>query len=202
MNYFFSWRKELNIKKVIIAVFIILVLLILILSFGISKFKNHKLEKQKIAEENAKTTKEYISLDNSISIELSKSYKLVQNVSSSEYLLDLISDSNLCIHISKVDPIENKNFQDITKADRLAFSQSFETCSNLSELKELLVGDKSAYTYSFHYLDKNLNKAFFIQIIWIEINNLYYTIDIDFPLDDLPFYTNLVTETLSSFKKL
>lgn len=202
MNDFFSWRRELNVKKVIIVIAIIAALAIILFSFAISKYKNYKLEKQKIEEENAKPTKVYVSLDNSFSIELSKSYKLMQNANSSEYLLDLASNSNLGIHISKISPIENKSFQTVAKADRLAFSQSFNVYSNLSDLKELLVGDKAAYTYSFHYLDTNLNKAFLIQVVWIEIDDIYYTIDIDFPLDDLPFYTNIVTETLSSFKKI
>lgn len=202
MNDYFSWRRELNMKKVIIFVSIIAFLLILLISFAISKYKNHKLEKQRIEEENAKPNKVYVSSDNSFSIELSKSYKLVQNASSSEYLLDLVSNSNLGIHIAKMSPVENKSFQNIAKADRLAYSQSFSSYSNLSDIKELLIGDKTAYTYSFHYLDTSLNKAFFIQVVWIEIDNMYYTIDIDFPLDDLPFYTNIVTETLASFKKL
>lgn len=200
MNDFFSWRRELNIKKVIIAIIIIAILSILIISSAISKYNSYKLEKQKIEEENAKTTKVYTSLDNSFSIELSKSYKLVQNANSSDYLLDLISNGNLGIHISKTIPIENKSFHSVAKADRLAFSQSFDKYSNLSDLKELLVGDKKAYTYSFHYLDTSLNKAFLIQVVWLEMDNAYYSFDIDFPLDDLPFYTNIVTETLASFK--
>ena len=56
--------------------------------------------------------------------------------------------------------------------------------------------------YSFHYLDENLNKAFYIQVILLEIGEKIYIFDIDFPLEDLVLYTNLATETLSLFKQL
>ncbi|MCI8277057.1 MAG: hypothetical protein HFJ46_03915 [Clostridia bacterium] len=118
------------------------------------------------------------------------------------YLLNLTSESNLEVHISKIEKIENKSFYDIVKADRLAYSQSFNSYSNLSDLKELLVGDTIAYTYTFHYLDSKLNKPCYIQIIWLNIVGEFYCIDINFPLEDLSIYTNVVTEVLSSFKKL
>lgn len=201
MNDFFSWRKELNMKKVIIAVVIFIIILVLLSVFISSKVLKHKQEKREIEEENARPNKIYTSLDNSFSIELSKTYELYELANSDEYLLSLSSNNNLNIHISKIAPISNKSFHSIVKADRLAFSQSFNAYSNLSELKELLVGDKTAYTYSFHYLDSYLNQAFFIQIVWLEIDGEYYIFDIDFPLDDLPFYNNIVVETLSSFSK-
>lgn len=203
MNEYFSWNRKLNIKKVIIVAIIVAILLILLISFIVSKFSKHKVSQEQIKIENDKPTKIYTSTDNSFSLELSKKYELVQNLDSSDYLLDLVSESNhLGVHISKINGLENKNFREIAKADRLAYSQSFSSYSNLSDLKELLVGDTTSYTYTFHYLDSTLNKPCYIQIIWLNIYGNLYCIDINFLLDDLTLYTNLITETLSSFKKL
>ena len=69
-------------------------------------------------------------------------------------------------------------------------------------MKELSVNGNQAFTYSFHYLDENLKKAFYIQVVLLKMNDRIYAFDIDFPLDELNFYTNLLTETLAEFKVL
>ena len=72
MEDFFSFRRKLNMKKVIIAI-------MLLISSAVSKYKEYKIEKQKIEEENAKPYKTYTSTDNTFSIELSKNYALSRN---------------------------------------------------------------------------------------------------------------------------
>ena len=72
MEDFFSFRRKLNMKKVIIAI-------IIVISSAVSKYKEYKIEKQKIEEENAKPYKTYTSTDNTFSIELSKNYALSRN---------------------------------------------------------------------------------------------------------------------------
>ena len=74
MEDFFSFRRKLNMKKVIIAIIIML-----LISSAVSKYKEYKIEKQKIEEENAKPYKTYTSTDNTFSIELSKNYALSRN---------------------------------------------------------------------------------------------------------------------------
>ena len=71
----------------------------------------------------------------------------------------------------------------------------------MSDIKELNVNGNLAYTYSFHYLDENLNKAFCIQVVLLELDDGIYVFDIDYPLDDLSLYKNLVTEVLEKFIK-
>ena len=201
MNEFFSFRKQINIKKLVIAGIIIALIVVVLSFFFISKIKVHNEEKQIIEEENANPNTIFTSIDNSFSIELSKTYKLIQTPDN--YLLSLRSNDNLGVHISRMqNSFGNKDLKLIVTADRLAYSQSFNRCSNLSELKEILVGNTTGFTYSFHYLDSDLNEAFYLQIIWLQIGDEIYIFDIDMPLDNLQFYTNIVIDTLSSFKKI
>ncbi|MCI8277056.1 MAG: hypothetical protein HFJ46_03910 [Clostridia bacterium] len=79
MEDFFSFRRKLNMKKVIIAIIIVAILIMLLISSAVSKYKEYKIEKQKIEEENAKPYKTYTSTDNTFSIELSKNYALSRN---------------------------------------------------------------------------------------------------------------------------
>lgn len=190
---------KLNVKKVIIAILIILLLIISITVFIISKItvNDPTIEKDNFEEK----IKSFTDIDNTISIEISKKYNLVQKYNS-EYLIKLSSEENADIYISKIEKIEGRDLSTIARADKLAYLESYNSCSNVSELKELDVNGNKAYTYSFHYLDENLQKAFYIQIVLLEIEEEIYIFDIDFPLDDLVLYTNMMTETLSTFKKL
>ena len=189
-------KKYLNIKKIIIATIFIIILLI-ILTTVISKHKKVQ-EELKIEEQNPNTV--FYDIDKNISIELSKGYGLSQYESEQNYLIELRSKDNLDIFISSENNIENKSLDTIVKADRLAYTQKFSSFSNLSDIKELSVNNNLAYTYSFHYLDSNLNQAYYIQIVWLQVNDIYYIFDIEFPLDDLAIYTNIITDTLANFK--
>lgn len=189
-------KKYLNIKKIIIATIFIIILLI-ILTTVISKHKNVQ-EELKIEEQNPNTV--FYDKDKNISIELSKGYGLSQYESEQSYLIELRSKDNLDIFVSTENNIDNKSLDTIVKADRLAYTQKFSSFSNLSDIKELSVNNNLAYTYSFHYLDSNLNQAYYIQIVWLQVNDIYYIFDIEFPLDDLAIYTNIITDTLANFK--
>ena len=72
----------------------------------------------------------------------------------------------------------------------------------MSELREFKKDDKSIYTYSLDYLDSQIKTAFYLQVIWFETENGYYIIDIEFPLDDLDNYKNIINETIDNFKIL
>lgn len=189
-------KKYLNFKKIIIATIFIIILLIILTT---TIFKHKKIQKEiKIEEQNPNTV--FYDIDKNISIELSKGYGLSQYESEQNYLIELRSKDNLDIFISSENNIENKSLDTIVKADRLAYTQKFSSFSNLSDIKELSVNNNLAYTYSFHYLDSNLNQAYYIQIVWLQVNNIYYIFDIEFPLDDLAIYTNIITDTLANFK--
>lgn len=189
---------KLNIKKVIIVVLILILLIVSIVVFAISRMSQNKND---VNLDSSATTEVFADVENTISVEIPKKYKLVQS-HNNEYLIKLSSEENVDIYISKIDEFQNRDLYSVARADRLAYLESYNAYSNLSDLKELEVNGHRAYMYSFHYLDENLKKAFYIQVILLEMENCIYIFDIDFPLDDLVLYTNIATETLSTFKEL
>lgn len=198
--------EKLNIKKVIIAALIGILLIVSIIVFIISKVGAHKnkIEEDQTTtkiEENESTTTVFTDTANTISVELDKKYNLVQ-AQNNEYLIKLSSDEDVDIYVSKLEGLEDKELYSVARADKLAYLESYNTYSNLSDLKELSVNGNQAYTYSFHYLDENMKKSFYIQVVLLKVNDRIYVFDVDFPLDELNFYTNLLTETLAEFKVL
>ena len=201
--YEFSSYRKLNIKKVIIASLIAILLIVSVTVFIISKTGNHSVENSNIvnSSEGAESkTEVFKDIDETVSIEIPKKYKLTQS-HNSEYLIKLSSDDNLYVYVSKMEKMENRPLSSVARADRLSYLEEYNAYSNLSELKELNVNGNPAYIYSFHYLDENLRKAFYIQVVLMELDDAIYVFDVDFPLDDLSLYTNLVTEVLEKFVK-
>lgn len=209
MDYFYidMGPKRLNKKKIIIVSAIIVAILLIILTIIIKKPKKDSTQAQKTntAPENTTVIQDtsvvYYSNDKSISVKLPSNLNLEKaNTEGLNYLLELRSDENLDIFISKKDIFSDKNFSTIVSLDQKSYLETFSNTSNLSELKELNVNGYQSYTYSFHYLDTSLSQAFYLQVIWIQVDNAYYIFDIEFPLDELSFYTNISTKVLSSFR--
>ena len=198
MYEFYEEPRHLNFKKVVMISIVLIVILLLVILLIAKKIATSEktIEPQTQTTQNATTT--FSSNDNTICVELPNHLNLTKY--ESNYLLELRSENDLGIFISKKDAIANRELSDIVNADKIAFLQNFEKSSNISDIKELSVNNNLAYTYSFHYLDTKLNKAFYLQIAWLQIDNQYYVFDIEFPLDDLSFYTNLVTSVLASFQ--
>ena len=193
--------EQLNKKKVVMAISIGFLLIISIIVFIISRVGAKNIEKEteitmQVPESKVTT---YSDANNSISIELDKKYNLVQ-AQNNDYLIKLSSDKDVDVYISKLEGLEGRELSSIARADRLAYLESYNTYSNSSDLRELDINGNQAYTYSFHYLDENLKKAFYIQVVLLKIGNDIYVFDVDFPLDELNFYTNLLPETLSTFR--
>jgi len=191
-----AFRKNLNIRKVAIVAGIIIAIIIVVALILHTPAPAPKNETS--SEITAPSGSIFYNSTNSVSIELSKAYNLKQ-YSSEHYIIELRSFDNLGIFISETEVIPNKKLSSIVETDKQSFLEEFEGHSNLSDTKELLVRGNPAYTYSFHYLDTNLNKPFYIQIVWLEIDNIYYIFDIEFPLEDMIINTNVITETLTSF---
>ena len=177
-------ERKLNIKKVIIAVLILILVIVSIVVFVISRKTDTVENNINTRNEENSTTDIFTDVENTISIEIPKKYKLEQ-VHNNEYLIKLSSEENVDIYISTIDKVEGRNLFAIARADKLAYLESYNSYSNASELKELEVNGNKAYMYSFNYLDENLNKAFYIQVILLEIGEKIYIFDIDFPLEDL-----------------
>lgn len=201
---FFSYQppqKKLNIKKVAIIVGVI-VILIIILILILSIKKNEPPVEDEFIVETTESSFIFYDANQSISIEIPNTHSFKQYNSESTYLIELRSENNTNIFISKKAKLEGKNLNSVVTADKTAFTESFSSLSNLSDIKDLIVNDRPAYTYSFHYLDTNLNKAFYIQIVWLEVDNNYYVFDVEFPLDDIFSNTNLLTDVLINFKEI
>ncbi len=197
MYEFYKEPRRLNIKKVVIIAVILIVLLM-----SLTLFIAHKITTPKKKEDSNPATSStiYDSIDHSISLELPNTFNLNSYNSNLGYLIELHSKEDLSIFVAKEEKIENKTLAEIIEADKLAFLSNFEGHSNLSDTKELSVQNHLSYTYSFHYLDQNSNQPFYLQVIWLEIEDSLYIFDIEFPLDDLPFNTNIASSVLSSFK--
>lgn len=198
----FSTYRKLNIKKVAIVVAILLLFIVSITVFVISrKMEKNEVPNNSVSVQNTESkTDIFYDVENTISVEVPKKYELKQS-HNSEYLIKLSSDYNMDVYISKIEKLEGRPLSSVARADKLAYLESYNTYSNLSDLKELNVNGNLAYTYSFHYLDENLRKAFLIQVVLLELEDAIYIFDIDFPLDDLTIYTNLTTEVLENFIK-
>lgn len=197
MNEFYEEPRHLNMKKVII---IVVIFVAIIISIIVLIAKKISTPKEEMAQEVKETSTIFYSNDNSFRIELSNNLNLKSYSSDLNYLLELRSENNLNILIEKENAIKNKELSEIIEADKIAFLNNFESSSNVSDLKELSVNEHLAYTYSFHYLDKALNKAFYLQVVWLQIDDVYYIFDIEFPLEDLSFNTNITSSVLSTFQ--
>lgn len=194
MNEVFSFRKELNIKKIILVIIIIL-LIICALIFGISHILKEKEEKE-IEDSNPYQT--FYDSNNTLSLELSKDYGFVQYQPSNNYLIELRNENNLNIFISQNDLLSGRSLSEIASADIKSYIEEFNNYSNLSEIKEFDRNGSLAYTYSFHYLDSKTKTPYYLQVIWLEHNDKYYILDIEFPLDTLSTNSNIINDALNS----
>lgn len=197
MYDFYEEPRHLNKKKVVIVSAILVLIVILIIFLIAHKISTPKNEPESQA--SAPNSTIFNSFDHSFSVELSNAFNLKNTDSGLGYLMELRSENNLNIFIAKENNLQNQTLSEIIEADKIAFLENFDN-SNVSETKELSVNGNLAYTYSFHYLDKTLNKAFYLQVTWLQIEDSLYIFDIEFPLDDLAFNTNIASAVLSSFK--
>lgn len=189
MEKLFEFRNQLNVKKVVIVIIILIIICLIIFVPKIIKLKK----------QNSNPNSIFISSDNSLSIELSKQYAFSKYTPTQEYILELRSPSNVNLFVSRKNLIENKNLNTIVSVDRDSYIKNFNSYSNLSEVAELTINGYSAYSYSFHYLDSKDNKtSYYLQIIWIETENGYYILDIEFPLNFLDTNYSIINDLISN----
>lgn len=190
-------REKLTPEKIAISiVFLLFIIIVIIESLnGISR----KAKEKKIEEESPNST--FFSKDGIVSLEIAKKYELSQFHSNERYLIELRSSRNLDIFISHRDIIDDKSLSEVVAADKRAFLDEFESLSNISDQQDIKVLDNlPAYTYSFQYLDKVTNKAYYLQVIWIQTDSGYYILDIELPTEYLNYYSSIITDTVSGFK--
>ena len=192
MNQIFEFRKKINVKKlaIVILIAIALILGIIFTASHISKKEEEKIEAEK-------PNKTFYSDDKSISLDFLKTYEFTQYAPKDGYLMELRTSKNLNIFVSKNTILPGKTLYDIASADLKTYINEFTNYSNISELNEFDYNENKGYTYSLHYL--NSKTPYYLQVIWIETANAYYTLDIEFPLEDLNNYTNVINDTINSF---
>lgn len=192
MNQIFEFRKKINVKKLAIVI-LIGIALILVIIFTHSLISKKKVEKI----ESEKPNKTFYSADKSISLDFLKTYEFAQYAPKDGYLMELRTPKSLNIFVSKNTILPEKTLYDIASADLKTYINEFTNYSNISELNEFDYNGNKAYTYSLHYLSSKT--PYYLQVIWLETANTYYTLDIEFPLEDLNNYTNVINDTINSF---
>ena len=123
-----------------------------------------------------------------------------QYYTTDDYLLELRSDNNFNIFLSHRNLIENRSLDEVASADLHSYTEEYTNYSNLSQVTEFNIKDYKGYTYSFHYLDSSTNTAFYLQVVWLETEKGYYIFDVEFPLDNLNNYTNIINDIINTFK--
>ena len=189
-------KDEITPPRIIIAVILLLFVIVIITEIIGNVFK--KTEEIKIEQTNPNAI--FFSNDKKVSLEVSKKYELKQESSNEDYLIEVKSASNLNIFVSKRDFIPNKTFAEVVAADKRAFLDEFEATSNISDLTDIKTNNNSGFTYSFQYLDQNTKKVYYLQTIWVEAEDGYYILDIEFPQEYLNLYSSIISDVISGFK--
>ena len=185
----FRFRRELNIKKILFFTVIAIISIIIII------FTIHSILQVVNMSQTGKTTpsKIYYDKDKSVSIildkELNKKYKFKQYNSINDYLIELRSENNIDVFISRKEKLEDRDFAQVVQADCQEYVNQFSNYTN-------------AYTYSLQYLEKQSKTPYYLQVTWIEMDDYYYIIDTEMPysiLEETPEEaTNILTDILSN----
>ena len=194
MNQIFEFRKELNIKKILIVLLIILIISGLILGKVFPPSKESSFVKIK----DEVTESKFYSKNKNFSLTLSSSYNFIQFDPAESHILELRNENNLNIFVAEENLLQNLTLAELVEADLKSFVAQFKKSSDISNVTEFDRGGKPAYTYSFHYLDSNTKTAYYLQTIWIEYNDRYYIIDIEFPLNSLNENSKIINDVLNS----
>lgn len=199
MNELFHFRKQLNIARVATVALSSLLIFILALIFFIPRNNETKIGEKEKTNENP-----FLAFQDNkkqITLTLDKSYGFSQFDSSQGYILELRSEDNLNVFIEKKNLLPDKLLYNIVNKDKDIYLSKFSKSSNISDISDIKLPDGSTgYTYCFHYLDENLKTAFYLQIIWIQRDNGYYIVSIDFPLDKLNSYSRIINDITNNLK--
>lgn len=194
MNQIFEFRKELNIKKILIVLLIIFIITGLILW----KVFSPSEESSSVKIKDEVTESKFYSKNKNFSLTLSSSYNFIQFDPAESHILELRNENNLNIFVAEENLLQNLTLAELVEADLKSFVAQFKKSSDISNVTEFDRGGKPAYTYSFHYLDSNTKTAYYLQTIWIEYNDRYYIIDIEFPLNSLNENSKIINDVLNS----
>ena len=124
MYDFYQEPRHLNKKKVAIVSAILVLILVLIIFLIARKISAPSKEPEK--QESNPTTAVFESPDHSICVELSNALNLKNCESDLGYVMELRSENNLNIFISKESAIQNQALSEILEADKNTFLSNFE----------------------------------------------------------------------------
>ena len=170
MNQIFEFRKELNIKKILIVLLIIFIITGLILW----KVFSPSEESSSVKIKDEVTESKFYSKNKNFSLTLSSSYNFIQFDPAESHILELRNENNLNIFVAEENLLQNLTLAELVEADLKSFVAQFKKSSDISNVTEFDRGGKPAYTYSFPYLDSIAKTAYYLQTIWIEYNDRYY----------------------------
>ena len=203
---FFNYDLDFNFrnlerKQIILIFSIIVAIIILITVVCIFAINSHK--KALSFGKNLGENKLFTGKNDSVKVTISKNYKLKQYNTYLDYLLELRNDNNLNIFVKKLDNslIENKTLANLIRGDRTTYIKEFNSVTNLSEITDFNINNNSAATYNFQYTDINQNQIYYLQVVFLQIDNNIYVFDFDFPIEN-PDYNNLVNDFLNNFQKI
>lgn len=133
MHEIFEFRKELNIKKIIIVILILLLIIgIICLKLFIPKEKssssnsNHSLNTHSV----------FYSTNKKVSLNLPIDYNFIQYFPTNNYILELRNANNLGIFISEEKLIEDHSLYEIVKLDLDSYISQFNNSTNISNISE------------------------------------------------------------------
>ncbi len=195
--------NQLNKYKTVTAIGIGILVLIMIISYIVTHPNVNKGVPKTAEYTENNPSSVFYDKNQTIKIEISNIYGFAQYTPRNEtHLLELRTNNDVNIYVSKIEKVEGKNLLSVANADKKTFTSSFPKTSNISDVKEVTIDGKTFATYSFHYLDEPYKKAFYIQVGVIEKSNYFYIIDVEFPQDNISSYANLVKDAISSFEEI
>ncbi len=199
-NFDFNFRN-LERKQITLIVSIIVSIIILITIISIFAINSHK--KTLSFGEDLGENRLFTGKNDSVKVTVSKDYKLKQYNTYLDYLLELRNDNNLSIFVKKLDNslIGNKTLANLIRGDRTTYIKEFNSVTNLSEITDFTVNNNSASTYNFQYVDTKQNQTYYLQVVFLQIDNNIYVFDFDFPIESSD-YNNLVNDFLNNFNKV
>lgn len=202
MNEIFNFRRQLNIAKVLVVAASFIIIIIIAFVFFTPNNNNEKpLLTNTINKTHENKISDFKSKNNEIILSLNNSYGLSQFDSIQDYILELRSEDNLNIFIEKKNLSTDTILYNLVNKDKEIYIKEFNSISNISDIREITMADGTiGYTYGFHYLDNQMKKPFYLQIIWIQKDSNYYILSAEFPLDKLDTYSKIINEITTNLK--
>ena len=193
MDKLYFFKPKLNKIKIIIILLIIAIILG-IATFVFLNFYNNNPNSNTLVN---KKNSNYL-VDNNFTISVDSSYNLKDFSPKNNFLLELHSENNFNVYISKLENPDNYSLYMISKADLSSYPSNFQNVTELSELKNVTLNGFDSYSYSFKYLDSTNSVNYYMNIFLVQIRNSIYVFNFDFPVSNLNSFNSMVSNIVNS----